>query len=301
MSMFELTATVPGDVAEAVDEWFEARRGDCVVTIAEASGTPARFGEPGQAPPEIWDLCEVCVLVPESVPGFAGAAPDHAELAAAASAEFGIAFETRPLDSPDRDWDAHYRDQIEPLAFAGGLEVVPPWAADAASGTRTVVLEPDQAFGSGRHPTTRMCLEALPGRAAGRRVMDYGAGSGILAMAAVRHGAPRADGIEIDPVAIECAARNAVRNGLDDMVAFYLPDEAPVGQYDLVVANILLNPLVELAAEIAARVAQTGSLLVTGILVEQREALVAAYPDFCFEDLSVEAGWVLLEGRRTRG
>lgn len=299
--MFELTATVPGDVAEAVDAWFEVRRGDCVVTIAEACGTPARFGEPGESPPEVWDLCEVSVLVPEAASGTAGTEPDHAELAAAASAELGIAFEITPLDSPDRDWEAHYRDQIEPLAFAGGLEVVPPWAAEEAPGPRTLVLEPDQAFGSGRHPTTCMCLEALPGRAAGCRVLDYGAGSGILAMAALRHGASRADGIEIDPVAIECATRNAIRNGLDDAVSFYLPEQAPSGQYDLVLANILLNPLVELAPDIAARVMPAGRLLVTGILVEQRAALVAAYPDFSFEELAVETGWVLLEGRRDGG
>lgn len=296
--MFELTATVPGDVAETVDAWFEARRGDCVVTIAEACDTPARFGEPGEPAPGIWDLCEVSVLVPEAGPGTTGAEPGHAELVAAASADLGIVFEITPLDSPDRDWEAHYRDQIEPLAFAGGLAVVPPWTEVDAPGARTLVLEPDQAFGSGRHPTTRMCLEALPGRVEGCRVMDYGAGSGILAMAAIRHGAWLADGIEIDPVAIECANRNAARNGLDDAVGFYLPEQAPSGQYDLVVANILLNPLVVLAPEIAARVMPAGRLLLTGILVEQRAALIAAYPDFAFEEIEVEAGWMLLEGRR---
>lgn len=299
MPVLELTATVPGDVAGEIDAFFEAC-GECVVTIGEADGTPARFGEPGMPVEDVWALCEVSVLVPEIAPGIdlPEGANDQASLVAAASAALGVAFDVKPLADPDRDWLAHYRDQVEPLAFAGGLKVVPPWIEPPAAAARVIVLEPDQAFGSGRHPTTRMCLDALPDRVPGATVLDYGAGSAILAMAAVLHGARAADAVEIDEVALECARANVARNGLLDRVRLYVPPAAPAIPYDLVLANILLNPLVTLAPTLSARIAPGGRVLMTGILAEQRATLTAAYPGFTFVDLDRDEDWLLVEGRR---
>lgn len=299
MALFELTGTLDESVALELDRWFEERP-ECIVTLMESAGVAPRFGEPGHTPDPadtLWSRCDVSVLVDET---------DHDPFALAETLQtlFGVSLVAAPVTDAEKDWQAHYRAQVSSLAFPGGLKVTPPWEAPREAEPLTLILEPDQAFGSGRHPTTRMCLDAMaaPDGVAHRMlahaaVLDWGCGSAILAMAAVRLGAARADAVDIDPVALECAARNLAVNGLENRIALHLPEGAPGQTYDLVVANILLNPLCELASRLTARLRPNGLLLLTGLLADQAEQCIAAYPRVGLEVAARDGDWVLLAGR----
>lgn len=303
MALFELTGTLDEATALAIDRWLDALP-SCIVTLMESEGVAPRFGEPGSTPdPDqtLWSQCEISVLVDEQ---------DHdpVSLAEALYRQFGAELVAAPVTDAGQDWEAHYRAQVTPLCFAGGFRVVPPWEAPPVPEPLTLVLEPNQAFGSGRHPTTRMCLEAMSSPlgiahdvVAGATVLDYGCGSGILAMAALRLGASAADAIDIDPVALECAAHNLAVNQLSGVIRLALPDAAPSGPYGLILANILLNPLCELAPQLTERLKPDGLMLLTGLLAEQAAQCRAAYPGMVFDVALQDGDWILLAGRRRLG
>lgn len=295
MAIYELKGSLDESTAMAVDRWFEDYP-ECIVTLMEADGVAPRFGEPGEIEEALWTECDVSVLVND-------ADHDPHRLTAALNQAIGVSLTIAEVIDAEQDWQAHYRKQIEPLAFHGGLRVVPPWDAPPDPDPLTLVLEPDQAFGSGRHPTTRMCLEALcdaKGRAqpylAGAEVLDYGCGSGILGMAAIRLGAARADGVDIDPVALECAAHNLETNALVTQMQLFLPENAPDSQYDLVIANILLNPLKSLSGLLTRRLRPGGRMLLTGLLAPQAEQCIAVYPGIPLAVTAQIGEWVMLSG-----
>ncbi|MBJ6982309.1 50S ribosomal protein L11 methyltransferase [Luteimonas sp. MC1572] len=208
----------------------------------------------------------------------------------------------------DQDWERAWMDQYEPLRFGKRTWIV-PWNRelpdDAAGGDAAVVrLDPGLAFGSGTHPTTALCLRWLDGLAAdgvlaGARVLDFGCGSGILALAALKLGAAEATGIDNDPQALLATHDNAARNGVDARLAVFAPDDAPPGTWPVVVANILASALDALADTIAARVAPGGRLALSGILDGQQDALLARYGTW-FDDLDVaiDGDWVRIDGVR---
>lgn len=208
----------------------------------------------------------------------------------------------------DQDWERAWMDQYAPLRFGERTWIVPwnselPAGADAADAA-VVRLDPGLAFGSGTHPTTSLCLQWLDGLAArgelrDRAVLDYGCGSGILALAALKLGAPRALGIDNDPQALAASVDNAARNEVGDRLAVSLPADAPAGAYPVVVANILAAALDALAETIAARVVPGGRLALSGILDGQQEELLRRYRPW-FESLAVahEGDWVRIEGVR---
>ena len=208
----------------------------------------------------------------------------------------------------DQDWERAWMDQYEPLRFGARTWIV-PWnrelPADAATADAAVVrLDPGLAFGSGTHPTTALCLRwldtlAADGVLAGQRVLDFGCGSGILALAALKLGAAHATGIDNDPQALLATADNAARNGVDARMAVHAPDDAPAGTWPVVVANILAAALDTLADTIAGRVAPGGRLALSGILDGQQEPLLARYGEW-FERLRVEVDgdWVRIDGIR---
>jgi ribosomal protein L11 methyltransferase len=209
----------------------------------------------------------------------------------------------------DQDWERAWMDQYVPLHFGERTWIVPwnhdlPEGADAADAA-VVRLDPGLAFGSGTHPTTSLCLQWLDGLAAqgelqGRTVLDFGCGSGILALAALKLGAGRAVGVDNDPQAILATHDNAERNGVGDRIAVHLPaDEPATTTYPIVVANILAAALDALADTLAARVAPGGRIALSGILAGQEDELLPRYAVW-FDDLRVvrEDDWVRIDGVR---
>lgn len=208
----------------------------------------------------------------------------------------------------DQDWERAWMDQYVPLQFGARTWIVPwnhalPDGADAP-GAAVVRLDPGLAFGSGTHPTTALCLRWLDGLAGegaleGATVLDYGCGSGILALAALKLGAARAIGVDNDPQALLATRDNAQRNGVDDRLEVYTPDAAPAGAGPVVVANILASALDALAGTLAARVEPGGRIALSGILAGQEDELLARY-DTWFDALAVarEGDWCRIDGVR---
>ena len=208
----------------------------------------------------------------------------------------------------DQDWERAWMDQYVPLRFGERTWIVPwnrelPEEADRADAA-IVRLDPGLAFGSGTHPTTALCLRWLDGLAAdglldGARVLDFGCGSGILALAALKLGAAHATGIDNDPQALTATADNAARNEVASRLSVHAPDDAPDGTWPVVVANILASALEALADTIAARVAPGGRLALSGILDGQQDPLLARYGEW-FDELhvAVEGDWVRIDGIR---
>jgi ribosomal protein L11 methyltransferase len=204
-------------------------------------------------------------------------------------------FTTRSV--PDEDWVRTTQAQFEPLEVGARLWVGPSWHEPPPR--RAVVrIDPGLAFGTGSHPTTRLVLGFLERTVrGGERVLDYGCGSGILALAAAKLGAARVDGVDVDPQAVETALANARANGVELRAA--LPEALPVARYDIVVSNILAQPLIVLAPLLAQRTAPGGRLALAGILHSQGEEVAAAYrPWFEVDATELCEGWVLVSGVR---
>jgi ribosomal protein L11 methyltransferase len=207
----------------------------------------------------------------------------------------------------DADWVRAWMDQFRPMRFGERAWVVPsdqPLPDDAGPDAAIVRLDPGLAFGSGTHPTTALCLQwldalAAEGVLAARTVLDFGCGSGILALAAVKLGAAHADGVDNDPQALLATADNAARNGIAAQVGVFAPETAPATRYPVVVANILAGALDALAERLAARTAPGGCIALSGILAGQEGALLARYAPW-FDDLGCERmdDWMRISGTR---
>jgi ribosomal protein L11 methyltransferase len=201
----------------------------------------------------------------------------------------------------DQDWTRAWMDQFKPMRFGDRLWVYPSNVEPPADDALAVVrLDPGLAFGTGTHPTTALCLEWLDGLdLAGRRVIDYGCGSGVLAIAALKLGAAHVDGIDNDPQAILASGDNAACNGVAERLALFLPDDFAHAPADAFVANILAGPLAELAPTFARCVKPAAPFAISGILADQADELVARYAHW-FDDLVVTAreDWVRIDGRR---
>jgi ribosomal protein L11 methyltransferase len=208
----------------------------------------------------------------------------------------------------DQDWERVWMDQYVPLQFGARTWIV-PWNQPLPDGAQqadaaVVRLDPGLAFGSGTHPTTALCLQWLDGLAdagglSGRTVLDFGCGSGILALAALKLGAPRAVAIDNDPQALLATHDNAQRNGVDERLSVHQPDAAPAARYPVVVANILASALMQLADTLAGCVAPGGRIAMSGILAGQEPELLARYGDR-FDALQVarDGDWVRIDGVR---
>lgn len=197
----------------------------------------------------------------------------------------------------DQDWERSWMDNFQPMRFGRRLWIVPSWHEAPEPDAVNLLLDPGLAFGTGTHPTTRMCLRWLaahPPR--GQRVLDYGCGSGILAIGAALHGAAGVDAVDIDPAAVQATQDNAAANGV--ALRAGLPELAQ-GVYDTVLANILATPLKVLAPLLAAHVAPGGTLVLAGVLERQTDELRQAYRSWlALEVADTEDGWVLLVARR---
>lgn len=201
----------------------------------------------------------------------------------------------------DQDWERSWMDNFQPMRFGRRLWIVPSWHEAPQPEAVNLLLDPGLAFGTGTHPTTALCLEWLDGQdLAGCTVLDFGCGSGILAIAALLLDAERAIGTDIDPQALEASRDNAGRNGIaPERFPLYLPEQLPQQQADVVVANILAGPLVQLAPRITSLVKPGGRLALSGILAEQAEEVRIAYADaFELEPTAEKDGWVRIGGVR---
>lgn len=201
----------------------------------------------------------------------------------------------------DQDWERSWMDNFHPMRFGQRLWIVPSWTEAPEPDAVNLRLDPGLAFGTGTHPTTALCLEWLDGQPLkNQSVIDFGCGSGILAIAALLLGAPKAVGTDIDPQALEASRDNADRNGIDPArFPVYLPADMPQQAADVVVANILAGPLVALAPQITTLVKSGGRLALSGILAEQADEVRAAYADeFALDPTAVKEGWVRISGVR---
>jgi ribosomal protein L11 methyltransferase len=279
--------------------------GALAVTLLDAEADTSNehaILEPGVGETPLWDDVQLSALFPDDA--------DALMLLAALEA-FDPALDWTQASFrsvADQDWERAWMDQYMPLHFGVRTWIVPwnqPLPDAAEAGDAAVVrLDPGLAFGSGTHPTTSLCLQwldALAGEGVlqGAHVLDYGCGSGILALAALKLGAARAVGIDNDPQALLATRDNAERNGVDARLAVYRPEDAPDERYPIVVANILAVALDALAGELAARVAIGGRLALSGILAGQEPALLERYAPW-FESLQVarEGDWIRIDGVR---
>ena len=294
MTYRECVLEVSRDDAEALSEaLFDL--GALSVSVEDADAdTPEEqplFGEPGHEPTRLaWNRSRVVALLADDA--------DPALLVAAAANEIKLspipAYTVREVE--EQDWVRVTQSQFEPIHIGEHIWVVPSWHDAPEPDAVVLELDPGLAFGTGSHPTTRLCMEWLEQHVqAGERTLDYGCGSGILAIVAKKLGAGETVGVDIDPNAVEASRYNAERNHVE--AAFALPDDAPEGTFDLVVANILSNPLKLMAAMLCARVRPGGRLILSGVLERQAEEVAAAYASAI--PLTVwraRDGWVCLHG-----
>ncbi len=269
-------------------------QGALSVSVEDASaGTAAEtplYGEPGMPVETAWPQSLINALCEQHT--------DPAQLIAGACARIGLAqapdYRVEPV--AEQDWVRRSQAQFEPLRISDKLWIVPSWAIAPDPDAFNLVLDPGLAFGTGSHPSTRLCLQWLERTLrGGERVLDYGCGSGILAIAAMRLGASAALGVDVDPLALPAARANAERNGVD--ARFINTETAPGFQADLVVANILANPLMLLAPLLAGYTGKGGRIALSGILEAQAEEVMAAYaPWFAMRVADSDGDWVLLEG-----
>ncbi|MCO5101497.1 MAG: 50S ribosomal protein L11 methyltransferase [Burkholderiaceae bacterium] len=282
---------------------------------ADSEAECALFGEPGEPPPaSAWPRTRITALLARyGAPGVDEASSTdesdaderlaHALLARASALAAQAAARDVELDRlDDQDWVQATQRQFVAFPVGDRLWITPSWQASsqpAPEARATIVLDPGLAFGTGSHPTTRLCLEWLDENLrAGDTVIDYGCGSGILAIAAARLGARSVTGIDIDPQALVAAARNAADNGVS--IELRSSDQAMPPAADVVVANILANPLRVLAPLLETLVAPGGRLVVAGLLDRQADGIARCYRDVALQPWRSAEGWTCLAGTRPR-
>jgi len=306
----QLVFTTSADLAESLSDALMALGAVSVDATDALAGTPdeePQYGEPGMAP-KAWTVSLIKALFPPEVEPLEALR----EVCDALDATLPEAT-VEPV--PEQDWVRLTQSQFNPIHVSPRLWIVPSWCEPPADGAEMLVLDPGLAFGTGSHPTTRLCLQWIDAHLRpGARVLDYGCGSGILALAAHRFGASKVVGVDIDEQAVTSSRFNAENNlcagpdaspglGMTSVsgmtsVRFELPDADPGGRFDLVVANILSNPLMLMAPMLSARVAAGGELVLSGVLERQADEVIAAYRPWI--DLAVwrgDEGWVCLHGR----
>ncbi len=298
MAMVELLLLAPEDVVESVSDALIDELAALSASVedadADTDAEQALFGEPGMpAPAGGWRRSRVIAL-------FDGeqAATEAATLLLAQDWAKDVALVAlRPV--VEQDWVRLTQSQFAPVEISEGFWIVPSWHDVPDGAERVIRLDPGLAFGTGTHPTTRMCLRWTARQAAQRgagwtRVLDYGCGSGILAIGAALHGAREIDAVDIDPAAVEATRANALANGVSLRAG--LPELA-AGRYPLVYANILATPLKLLAPLLSAHVERGGQLVLAGILERQADELRSAYAAWLpLEVLDQDEGWVLMTG-----
>jgi ribosomal protein L11 methyltransferase len=291
--MYELSLLCPEDRVDVLSDALDALDALSVSVEDADAQTPAEqalFGEPGMPPPKDgWQRSRMVALFAQET-----AAKEAAVLLAAQ--DFFEDCQLLGIQTlEDQDWVRLTQSQFAPVEVTSDFWIVPTWHEPPAQAHQIIRLDPGLAFGTGTHPTTRMCLRWIAQNGVQeQRVLDYGCGSGILAIGAAKYGATDIDAVDIDEAAVTATELNAVANHV--VLRAGLPDKAQ-GQYQTVLANILATPLRVLAPLLCAHVAAGGSLVLAGILERQADELKAAYAPWILLEVSdTQDGWILMTG-----
>jgi ribosomal protein L11 methyltransferase len=291
--MFELVLLAPADSVETVSEALEALDALSVSVEDADAETPAEqalFGEPGMPPPKAgWDRSRVVSLFETETLVLEASSLLQAQDFFAACELIAV----QPV--PEQDWVRLTQSQFTPVEITPEFWIVPTWHEPPAEAKQLIRLDPGLAFGTGTHPTTRMCLRWISKANSFGRVLDYGCGSGILAIGTAKFGAVDIDAVDIDDAAVQSTRANAEANHV--RLHAGLPDKAQ-GMYQTVLANILATPLKVLAPLLCAHVEKGGNLVLAGILARHADELKVAYAPWCaLQVADSEDGWILMTAR----
>ncbi|APE07312.1 MAG: 50S ribosomal protein L11 methyltransferase [Alteromonas sp.] len=291
MAWLQLRINTTSEYADAIGDMLSAN-GSQAVTYVDAKDTPMYEPKPGEV--LLWPDTQVVGL-------FEADADMKRILARLAKAKIlgpDFKYKLEPLE--DKDWEREWMDNFHPMQFGERLWICPSWRDVPDPNAVNVMLDPGLAFGTGTHPTTALCLRWLDGiDMAGKTVVDFGCGSGILALAALKLGAKRVIGIDIDPQALQATQENARRNDVEDRLDVFLPENQPTLEAEVVVANILSGPLLELREVITGYCKPDGLLVLSGILTEQVETIESAYAkDISLDPSAIDGEWARVSGRK---
>ncbi|MCH8493728.1 MAG: 50S ribosomal protein L11 methyltransferase [Idiomarina sp.] len=291
MPWIQITLTTKQDYGRQLGDILMANKAQAV-TYRDAKDAPIFEPAPGEVP--LWELTQVTGLYPAET----DMAPIIKNLQKVSFLTKPLRYKTDQLE--DKDWEREWMDNFKPIDFGNNLWVVPSWHQPPVADAANILLDPGMAFGTGTHPTTALCLEWLAEQdLAGKSTVDFGCGSGILGIAALKLGAASCVGTDIDQQALKATLENAELNAVAEQFSVYLPENAPNVVVDVVVANILAGPLQELAPVILSYLKVGGSIAMSGILLRQAEDVMAAYrPIIEFAPVRESGDWCFLHGTR---
>ena len=291
MSWQQIKVNVDAQDAETVGDFLIENNAQAV-TFVDAKDTPIFEPKPGEI--LLWPSTQVIGLYP--------AQADMTDLIdnLASMPCFNTSFHYALDQLEDKDWEREWMDNFHPMQFGERLWICPSWREIPEPDAINIMLDPGLAFGTGTHPTTSLCLKWLDAQDLEQKsIVDFGCGSGILALAALLLGAKHAVGIDIDPQALLASRQNAEKNAVEARLSLYLPPEQPAVEVDIVMANILAGPIKELHQVITDFCLPGGKLMLSGILDCQAEEVLAVYQDnFDFDPVAVEGEWVRLTGTK---
>lgn len=279
--------------AEAIGDMLMEETGALSVTFLDAKDTPIFEPLPGET--RLWGETDILALYDAEM-------DTQLVLSQIKSSQMlsdDFAYKIEQIE--DKDWEREWMDNFHPMQFGERLWICPSWRDVPDPSAVNVMLDPGLAFGTGTHPTTSVCLEWLEGLdLEGKTVIDFGCGSGILAIAAIKLGAAKVIGIDIDPQAIVASKDNAERNGVADQLELFLPQDQPEGLIaDVVVANILAGPLRDLSGVITNLVKPNGSLAMSGVLDSQAENVATYYSNaFTLDPIIEQSEWCRISGKK---
>ncbi len=291
MSWHQISITTDENTAPLIADFF-SESGALSVTYMDAEDRPVYEPAPGET--RIWQQTTVIALHEMD------AEPELIKNALFSTFSDSPLADWKQEVLQDQAWERAWMEHYQPMKFADRLWVCPTGQEQHEENTVCMVLDPGLAFGTGTHPTTALCLEWLAENdIAGKTVIDYGCGSGILAVAAILLGAEKAYAIDIDPQALTATEANAEKNGVQNKIKSFLPEDFNPFEADIVLANILAKPLAELQPAIAALVKNDGTLILSGILNEQAEMVEKAYKDqFKINPPTSQQDWCRLDAKK---
>ncbi|EOX3405872.1 50S ribosomal protein L11 methyltransferase [Vibrio cholerae] len=293
MPWIQIKLNATNDNAEAIGDMLMEETGAVSVTFLDAKDTPVFEPLPGET--RLWGDTDVVALYEADM----DTSLILQQIKASNMLAEGFAHKVEQVE--DKDWEREWMDNFHPMQFGRRLWICPSWREVPDPQAVNVMLDPGLAFGTGTHPTTALCLEWLDNLdLSGKTVIDFGCGSGILAIAAIKLGAAKVIGIDIDPQALLASKDNAARNGVEDQIEVYLPKDQPEGLVaDMVVANILAGPLRELSPIIKGLLKPGGQLAMSGILDTQAESVAEFYrDDLELDPIAEKSEWCRISGRK---
>ena len=295
MPWIQIKLNATNENAEQIGDMLMEETGALSVTFLDAQDTPVFEPLPGET--RLWGDTDILALYDaEADTDFIVSQIKASQLLAS-----DFAYKVEQLE--DKDWEREWMENFHPMKFGERLWICPSWREVPDPQAVNVMLDPGLAFGTGTHPTTALCLEWLESLdLSGKTVIDFGCGSGILAIAAIKLGAQQVIGVDIDPQALQASLDNAQRNGVADKLEVYLPQNQPQGLVaDVVVANILAGPLRELAPVIKSLVKPGGELAMSGVLDTQAEDVANYYrDDLDIDPITEQNEWCRISGKKQK-